>query len=75
MEILTEETGIGQVYERSDVDVRRLEGLPERVGPLTGGGRPARVEICENGLRFLVDVTGGHKTGFYLDQRANRRPN
>ncbi|HVN56260.1 MAG TPA: class I SAM-dependent rRNA methyltransferase [Anaerolineaceae bacterium] len=72
VEILAEETGLDQVYERSDVDVRRLEGLPERVGPLRGAEPPERAEICENGLRFLVDVKRGHKTGFYLDQRANR---
>jgi 23S rRNA (cytosine1962-C5)-methyltransferase len=65
-------TGIKAIYERSDVDVRSLEGLPERIGPLRGAAPPDRIEIHENGLRFWVDVLAGHKTGFYLDQRANR---
>lgn len=63
---------ISGVFERSDVDVRRLEGLPERSGVLAGEAPPNLVEIEENGLRFWVDLRGGHKTGFYLDQRANR---
>ena len=60
------------VYERSDVDVRAKEGLPERVDPLWGEEPPELVEVLENGHRFLVDVRQGHKTGFYLDQRENR---
>lgn len=61
------------VYERSDVDVREKEGLAPAVGVLRGAGPPDFVEIRENGFRFLVDVKHGHKTGFYLDQRENRR--
>jgi 23S rRNA (cytosine1962-C5)-methyltransferase len=61
------------VYERSDVDVRAKEGLPQTMGVLSGDEPPDLVEIRENGLRFLVDVKRGHKTGFYLDQRDNRR--
>ena len=61
------------VYERSDVDVRAKEGLPQAAGVLAGEEPPDLVEIRENGLRFLVDVRRGHKTGFYLDQRDNRR--
>ena len=60
------------IYERSDVDVRTKEGLPERAGPLWGEEPPELVEVLENGYRFLVDVRQGHKTGFYLDQRENR---
>ncbi len=60
------------IYERSDVDVRAREGLPERAGPLWGEEPPDLVEVIENGHRFLVDVRQGHKTGFYLDQRENR---
>jgi 23S rRNA (cytosine1962-C5)-methyltransferase len=71
-DLLVELTGIKAIYERSDVDVRSLEGLPERIGPLRGAAPPDRIEIHENGLRFWVDVLAGHKTGFYLDQRANR---
>ncbi len=72
VEWLSEETGVNQVYERSDVEVRRLEGLEERIGPLRGtpGGL---VEIDEAGLRYLVDLEHGQKTGFYLDQRLNRQ--
>lgn len=71
-DLLQELTGFTCIYERSDVDVRRLEGLPERTGPLRGSPPPGRLCIQENGLRFWVDVLGGHKTGFYLDQRDNR---
>jgi 23S rRNA (cytosine1962-C5)-methyltransferase len=71
-DLLVELTGIGQVFERSDVDVRALEGLPSRIGPVRGQEPPERITICENGLDFWVDVRRGHKTGFYLDHRANR---
>jgi 23S rRNA (cytosine1962-C5)-methyltransferase len=59
------------VYERSEGGGRRLEGLEERKGPVRGGGPPAE-EIETDGVRFLVDVEKGPKTGFFLDQRANR---
>ena len=63
---------VPDLYERSDADVRRLEGLPECTGPLRG--RPVQqVVIYENGLQFRVDIAAGHKTGYYLDQRENRR--
>lgn len=61
------------IYERSDVDVRAREGLKETTGLLSGESPPELVEITEYGLRFLVDIQRGHKTGFYLDQRENRR--
>jgi 23S rRNA (cytosine1962-C5)-methyltransferase len=60
------------IYERSDVDVRKKEGLSDRSGVLSGNMPPDRVEILEGGVRFFVDVRHGHKTGFYLDQRDNR---
>jgi 23S rRNA (cytosine1962-C5)-methyltransferase len=60
------------IYERSDVDVREKEGLEQRTGLLWGDEPPYQMEIAENGLRFLVNVREGHKTGFYLDQRENR---
>jgi 23S rRNA (cytosine1962-C5)-methyltransferase len=60
------------VYERSDAEVRAKEGLEPRAGVLRGAEPPALVEIAEGPCRFLVDVRGGHKTGFYLDQRENR---
>jgi len=69
---LVQATGCSAVYERSDSDVRKLEGL----GPVTGlvyGEMPESLTIVENGVRMEVDVAGGHKTGFYLDQRENRQ--
>ncbi len=60
------------IYERSDSEARQKEGLQAQKGVLTGAEPPDRIEIEEHGLRFLVDVKNGHKTGFYLDQRANR---
>lgn len=60
------------ILERSDVDVRRKEGLPLATGLLWGVNPPDTVEILENGLRFQVQLAAGHKTGFYLDQRENR---
>lgn len=60
------------IYERSDAEVRALEGLSPRVGLLVGT-LPEELIIHEAGLRFRVDVVHGHKTGFYLDQRDNRR--
>ncbi|MFA9439020.1 class I SAM-dependent rRNA methyltransferase [Uliginosibacterium sp. sgz301328] len=68
---LVQATGCDAVYERSDSDVRGREGLEPRVGVLHGE-LPADLSIDENGIRMLVDVVGGHKTGFYLDQRDNR---
>jgi len=59
------------VFARNDPAVRRLEGLPRETGWLAGGG-PTEVEIEEDGVRFLVDVARGQKTGFFLDQRENR---
>ncbi len=72
-DVLVELTGIRNVYERSDVDIRKLEGLEERIGVLSGSEPPEFVEIVENGLRFRVDIRRGQKTGFYLDQRLNRQ--
>lgn len=64
--------GVETVYERSDAEVRKKEGLPLEKGLLYGPEPPERVEIREGRLRFLVDIREGHKTGFYLDQRENR---
>ncbi len=72
-ELLAELTDAKTVYERSDVDVRRKEGLPQAVGLLRGEAPPARVVIHEYGVQIAVDVQHGHKTGFYLDQAENRR--
>jgi 23S rRNA (cytosine1962-C5)-methyltransferase len=72
LDLLVELTGMERIYERSDVEARTLEGLPEREGPLRGGAPEGPLTICENGLKFRVDPTRGQKTGFYLDQRRNR---
>jgi 23S rRNA (cytosine1962-C5)-methyltransferase len=61
------------IYERSDVEVRAQEGLSPSVGLLHGAAPPPDYEVVEHGHRFLVDLAGGQKTGFYLDQRENRR--
>ena len=66
-------TGCACVYERSDADVRALEGLPARSGLLHGALPGAGVQLREHGLAYGVDVAAGHKTGFYLDQRDNRK--
>lgn len=66
-------TGITKIYERSDVDVRQLEGLPMQVGVLQGEQNPHPVVIHENDIKYRVDTIRGQKTGFFLDQRANRR--
>jgi 23S rRNA (cytosine1962-C5)-methyltransferase len=69
---LAEVTGCPNVFERSDADVMALEGLSPSIGVLLGEAPPERIAIDEGGARFSVDVRGGHKTGFYLDQRDNR---
>lgn len=70
-DLLLEQTGLKDLYERSDAEVRELEGLPPRQGALRGVP-PEKSTISENGLLFTVDIAHGHKTGFYLDQRLNR---
>ena len=59
------------IWERSDVPVRRLEGLEQTTG-LLYGEVPDSIDMVENGLRFVVDVKNGQKTGFFLDQKENR---
>ena len=70
--LAAEITGARHVFERSDADVLALEGLAPRVASISGDPPAAPVPIEENGVRFEVDLTRGHKTGFYLDQRDNR---
>jgi 23S rRNA (cytosine1962-C5)-methyltransferase len=63
--------GVRAVFERSDVEVRGLEGLAPKVGALVGDVHgPVRIE--EDGIAYEIDVAHGQKTGFYLDQRDNR---
>jgi 23S rRNA (cytosine1962-C5)-methyltransferase len=71
-DLLLEETGLSTIYERSDADVRELEGLEPKIGLLRGTLPNSQITIYENGLKFNVNLGSGHKTGFYLDQRANR---
>ena len=72
VDILLEETGLTAIFERSDADVRELEGLPSKVGILRGHLSSFIFPITEHGLKFNVNLAEGHKTGFYLDQRDNR---
>jgi 23S rRNA (cytosine1962-C5)-methyltransferase len=64
--------GVACVFERSDADVREREDLPVRIGLMRGTAPSADLVAHERGFRFAVDVEGGHKTGFYLDQRNAR---
>lgn len=60
------------IYERNDVPVRELEGLPQHKGFLSDPF-DTKIVINENGLRFHVDIENGQKTGYFLDQQDNRR--
>jgi 23S rRNA (cytosine1962-C5)-methyltransferase len=71
-DLLLEETGLTTIYERSDADVRELEGLEPKVGLIRGTLSSFVFPITENNLQFKVNLADGHKTGFYLDQRKNR---
>ena len=71
-DMLLDLASVQSVSERSDTTARRLEGLDDAQGLLAGTPPPDQVEITEDGLRFVVELGGGQKTGFYADQRANR---
>jgi 23S rRNA (cytosine1962-C5)-methyltransferase len=73
LDALTEVSGCAAIFERSDAEVRKLEGLEPRVGFARGNRNAARCPIIEYGLNFRVDVEQGQKTGFFLDQRENRQ--
>jgi 23S rRNA (cytosine1962-C5)-methyltransferase len=73
IQLLVEKLQPRCIYERSDADVRHLEGLPVRCGLLYGSDTGNLQSIDENGISLLVDFRNGHKTGLYLDQRANRK--
>lgn len=70
VEALTDLFAPRGIVARNDVAVRALEGLPETVEVLAGE-IPGQIEVAEHGLRFLVDLTGGQKTGHFLDQKEN----
>lgn len=71
-DLLLEETRLSTIYERSDSDVRELEGLATKVGNLRGELSSLAFPITEHDLKFNVNLQSGHKTGSYLDQRENR---
>jgi 23S rRNA (cytosine1962-C5)-methyltransferase len=73
VDLLIELTGVKSIYERSDAEVRELEGLPVMSGMLRGDPSSLPGSIDENDLKFNIDIENGHKTGFYLDQRENRK--
>jgi 23S rRNA (cytosine1962-C5)-methyltransferase len=73
LDALAAETGCEAIYERSDAEVRSLEGLEARTGWARGDRNAARCPIVEHGLHFRIDVAAGQKTGFFLDQRDNRQ--
>ena len=74
---LLQKTGASGLYERSDTSAREREGLGAASGwlraPADASTSATEVEIEEHGWRFAVDLASGHKTGFYLDQRDNRK--
>jgi 23S rRNA (cytosine1962-C5)-methyltransferase len=72
VDALLQATGAPRLYERSDTHARELEGLESRSGWLSGDGG-TEVTIREHDWTLTVDVAEGHKTGYYLDQRDNRR--
>jgi 23S rRNA (cytosine1962-C5)-methyltransferase len=71
IDFLKEAVNPAGILERNDVKARRLEGLDEIQGILSGSV-PDEVEVVEDGIRFLVDLRKGQKTGFFLDQSQNR---
>ena len=71
-DLLLAQTGLTRLYERSDANVRTLEGMEPVTGWLRGEGA-TEIVISENSWKLSLDVAEGHKTGYYLDQRDNRR--
>jgi len=71
--LLTDLLPVKGIYDRSDGDARNREGLDKTIGVQWGQEPPELIEITDPPYRFLVDIRDGHKTGFYLDQRENRR--
>ena len=71
VKILVEEYNAKGIYERSDIKTREIEGLEQRKGFLT---EPfdTNIQIVENGVKYIVDLENGQKTGFFLDQKENR---
>lgn len=72
VQILNELCEPAGIYEKTDDDLDRLEGMRKQPCLLSGAMPPEDLAVTENGLKFAVDIAGGQKTGFFLDQRANR---
>jgi len=72
VEILMEDFGAKGVYERSDAKVRELEGMEQTKGFLTESF-PTEIIINENNVKYYVDIAEGQKTGYFLDQKENRK--
>ena len=72
VDLLAEMTQCRGIYERSDVAMRKKEGLEQQTGVLFGETPPETITISEHNRQYIVDALEGHKTGFYLDQRDNR---
>jgi len=73
VEILRAASGCTAIYERSDPAARKLEGLRPAAGPVLDFAVATPVRIIESDIRYEIDVAAGQKTGFFLDQRDNRR--
>lgn len=71
VDILTNDFKAKGIYERSDIATREIEGLEQKKGFLTAPF-DTNVEIIENGVKYIVDLENGQKTGFFLDQKENR---
>lgn len=71
--VLASKTKCRGIYERCDSDVRKKEGMEKRTGVVYGEVPEEPVPMEENGIRFLIDIRNGHKTGYYLDQREARK--
>jgi 23S rRNA (cytosine1962-C5)-methyltransferase len=72
IDICKQITGVINIYERSDLEIRKLEGLSSHQGSLSGSEPPEKIQIIENEIHYQIDIINGQKTGFFLDQRANR---
>lgn len=72
LDALIKVTKADGIYERDDTDIRDKEGLEQRTGWIKGGGETLLV-IEENGVKMEADIANGQKTGFFLDQKMNRR--
>ncbi|MBU5592174.1 class I SAM-dependent rRNA methyltransferase [Clostridium sp. MSJ-4] len=72
VDILKKDFNAKGIFERSDLNSRELEGLEQKKGFLTDPF-PTMVQIVENGVKYYVDIENGQKTGFFLDQKENRK--